>query len=181
MFCGISVFRDHPTIGVERTGLDLETSVKQHVELRTTGQLESQVPEQWLMDSSLRMCPVCSRLISTKTRLGCPRCYPIFHNPVSQFKQRPPQPDTPDLQSSLDRLEGTSKRSSNDTRRQCERWLEGARGGSLAETTHPSRTRQLPTRSRTTPKTVSEEERAPQPWRRRAACLQHAPPGSANF
>ena len=60
---------------------------KNHVEMHTTGLLEGQVPEQGLTDSSLHICPVCSHLISTRTRPCCPRCHPALGNRVSQLME----------------------------------------------------------------------------------------------
>ena len=38
------------------------TRLRNHVEMHTTGLLEGQVPEQWVTDISLHICPVCSRV-----------------------------------------------------------------------------------------------------------------------
>ena len=41
--------------------------VKQQVATHFTGQLGGVVPELWLAENSFHICPVCSRLISTRT------------------------------------------------------------------------------------------------------------------
>ena len=67
-------------------------SLKHDVVLHTTSQPEGQVPDQWLTDSSFHICPVCSRLISSRTTPCCPKRHPTSH-----FTERPLHPDTPDL------------------------------------------------------------------------------------
>ena len=63
--------------------------IKTHLEMHSTGLLQGQFPDHWLADSSLHICPVCPRLVSSKTRPCCPRCYPAFNKLVSQFMERP--------------------------------------------------------------------------------------------
>ena len=52
------------------------------VEMHCTGLLEVQGPDQWLGDSSLHICPVCSRLISSRTRPCCPSSWNDPHTPT---------------------------------------------------------------------------------------------------
>ena len=69
-------------------------TLKDHVEPHTTGLLEGQAPDQCLTESSLHLCHICSGPISTRTRPCCPRYHPAFNNPVTQFFERPLQPET---------------------------------------------------------------------------------------
>ena len=55
--------------------------------MRFTELLKGQVPDQWLANGG-HNCPVCSRLISTSTRVRLPSCHPAFNNPVYQFMER---------------------------------------------------------------------------------------------
>ena len=64
-------------------------SLKDHVEKHSTGLLEGQVTNQWPIDSSLQICLVCSRLISTRTTPCCPRCCPSL-NPLFIHGMTPP-------------------------------------------------------------------------------------------
>ena len=83
-----------PTVGTVPNAGSQDKALISHVEMHTIGLLEDQVPDQWLVDISLRICPACSRLISTRTRRCCPRCYPSLNNPVSHVMERPLHPDT---------------------------------------------------------------------------------------
>ena len=67
--------------------------LKRHEEMHTTRRVAGQVPDQWLMDSSLHICPVCSRLLSARTRPRRPRCNPSLKNPDFHFVEGPRHPD----------------------------------------------------------------------------------------
>ena len=59
--------------GEDAQGWTTKQVHQNHVELRTTSQLEGEVRGLWLAHSSLHICLVCSRLISARTR-PCTRC-----------------------------------------------------------------------------------------------------------
>ena len=64
--------------GKEAQSWTTKQGLKTHVEVHSTGLLHGQVPGQWLADGSLDICPGCSRLISSRTRRCCARCFPAF-------------------------------------------------------------------------------------------------------
>ena len=63
--------------------------LKTHVEAHTAGLLQGQVLEQRIAGGSLQICPVQSRLISSRTRPCCPRSFLASNKLVSQFCERP--------------------------------------------------------------------------------------------
>ena len=71
--------------------------LKTHVEMYIAGLSQGKVPEQWLADSSLHICQVCSRLISFRTRPCCPRCFRAFNGRCPSSRNDPSHPDAPDL------------------------------------------------------------------------------------
>ena len=62
------------------------------MEMQSTGLLGGQVPDQWLLDSSLHICQVRSRFMSSRTLLQMLCC----HLCPSSW-ERPSHPDAPDL------------------------------------------------------------------------------------
>ena len=155
--------------------------------MHTTGQLEGQVLGQWSTDSSLHICPVCSRLISARTRLVCQRFLRTINNPVSRFIEGPLHPDTPNLeevrrfplrtnipkaaQEAWDRcrLAALSEvTTNNDTQASLVHPEAGSPPGTRCNRTDNTTTSR---QTQTTPRTISRGETSePQSWQRGANC-----------
>ena len=67
--------------GKEAQSRTTKQGLKTHVEMHRTEPLQVQVRDQRMADSSLHICPVCSRLISSTRSLA-------LNNPLSQFSDR---------------------------------------------------------------------------------------------
>ena len=85
--CCLSRHGKEPKTGTMKHGL------KGHAESHSSGQLTGQVPDACLADKALHICPVCPRLISTRTKslTCCSRCSLTFHNSCPNAQERPLQ------------------------------------------------------------------------------------------
>ena len=142
--------------------------------MHTTGLLEGQVPDQWLIDSSLHVYPESSRLISTRTdapsrhsqpgrgllfsrdhsehtaegsrgSLGPVAFWPPCQKSLHTTTREPGQTSYVSRKSSSDASEERNRKTNDQRqRRMCEQWLEGARGSLWLKPQTPTKRKRAP-------------------------------------
>ena len=100
-YCPVASCPDH--CPVSSRGWASFSAMKGHCDRHLGGFLEGDLPLDWLQEVGYGVCEVCNRILSLKYRGRCPSCWPSRGG------------------------SSRTRRSTNETRRRCQDWLNGVR------------------------------------------------------